>query len=109
MRKKRSKLCTTTFMFDVHYDSKRINLAKIGAALNRLVSTLEFGAADVDGLGVIAGETKTISLARCQDCTRVFAEENLEEIRHLDTRVHPGEPMPAGQCPACGALCQLIT
>lgn len=108
MRKKR-KLCTTTFMFDVHYDPKRINLTKIGAALNRLVGMLEFGAADVDALGVIAGETRTIPLARCQDCTRVCAEENLEEIQDLSIRVDAGEPMPAGQCPACGALCQLIT
>lgn len=29
-------------------------------------------------------------------------------ISHIWERVDPGEPMPAGQCPKCGALCHLI-
>jgi len=108
MRKKRSQLCTTTFMFDVHYDPKHISVDQIGAMLNQLLRVGWHGAATWDSLGVIVGETKTIPLARCQDCTRVCAVENLEEIRNLDMRVEAGEPMPAGQCPVCGALCQLI-
>lgn len=43
---------------------------------------------------------------RCQNCDNVY--EHIEEIeqviKDLHQRVAPGEKMPAGECPACGAL-----
>lgn len=44
----------------------------------------------------------------CQNCGKVWKEEELLEIKHLSMRVAPGEPMPSGECPEpeCGALCQ---
>lgn len=48
--------------------------------------------------------------ARCQDCTKVWAINklvSLDKVPSLLSRVSPGELMPAGACPDCGALCQL--
>lgn len=42
----------------------------------------------------------------CQDCGRVYATED-ELIYPFDDvfeRVLPGERMPSGECPECGAL-----
>lgn len=46
--------------------------------------------------------------AQCQNCDWVGAKEALGEIVGLHMRVSAGEPMPAGECPACGALAHLI-
>ena len=46
------------------------------------------------------------TLYQCQDCCGLWDEEDLKlDIPHLYERVSPGEPMPAGECPGCGALC----
>lgn len=45
----------------------------------------------------------------CQDCNWQGQVEECEEVKNLTQRVAPGEPMPVGECPKCGALCQLIT
>lgn len=43
----------------------------------------------------------------CQNCGKLWDYEQLEqEIDRLAERVSPGEPMPSGECPSCGALCQ---
>ena len=50
-------------------------------------------------------ETMT-TLYQCQDCCGLWDEDDLKlDIPHLYERVAPGEPMPAGECPECGALC----
>ncbi|QNL30605.1 hypothetical protein SEA_SPEEDDEMON_1550 [Gordonia phage SpeedDemon] len=41
----------------------------------------------------------------CQDCLARFASvDDLELIDNVFQRVEPGDPMPHGQCPDCGAL-----
>lgn len=48
--------------------------------------------------------------ARCQNCQKVWALNSLVElskVKNLLDRVSPGEIVPAGECPDCGALCQL--
>ncbi|QIG58818.1 hypothetical protein SEA_DATBOI_154 [Gordonia phage DatBoi] len=41
----------------------------------------------------------------CEDCLARFASvDNLELIDDVFQRVAPGDPMPYGQCPDCGAL-----
>ena len=42
----------------------------------------------------------------CQDCGKVWKEKELLEVKNLSMRVAPEEPMPSGECPDCGALCQ---
>ena len=42
----------------------------------------------------------------CQNCGRVWEADELLEIADLSARVAAGEPVPSGECPACGALCQ---
>ena len=42
---------------------------------------------------------------RCQDCGWTGEESTCDAITHLHERVAAGEPMPAGQCRECGALC----
>jgi hypothetical protein len=41
----------------------------------------------------------------CQDCGKKWDEAQLREVKHLLERVAPGEPMPSGECPECGAVC----
>ena len=44
----------------------------------------------------------------CQDCDFETSDiEFLEPIDDITERVEPGEVMPAGECPECGALCQM--
>jgi len=49
---------------------------------------------------------------RCQGCDWTGTEEDMEHvganIPDLGQRVMPGEPMPAGECPECGALAHVI-
>lgn len=47
-----------------------------------------------------------IEWSQCQDCGLVVRNTNLKPVKNLLQRVEPGEPMPSGECPECGALCQ---
>ena len=44
----------------------------------------------------------------CQNCGTEHAENALKPVQNLTERVEPGEPMPSGECPLCGALCHRI-
>lgn len=46
-----------------------------------------------------------LAVQECQSCSRRWLEEQLNEVEDLSMRVAPGEPMPSGECPACGAVC----
>jgi hypothetical protein len=41
----------------------------------------------------------------CQNCDLPWNEDSLNPVEDLTMRVAPGELMPAGECPACGAVC----
>ena len=42
---------------------------------------------------------------RCDNCDAGYRKvDELKPIRDLEQRVAPGEPMPAGECPVCGAV-----
>lgn len=41
----------------------------------------------------------------CQNCVWTGSQVDCKPIENLTQRVAVGEPMPAGQCPKCGALC----
>lgn len=41
----------------------------------------------------------------CQNCGKRWAIDELLPVQDLLQRVAPGEPMPAGECPECGAVC----
>jgi hypothetical protein len=43
----------------------------------------------------------------CDNCPWIGSERDCGEIQNLSGRVAPGEIMPAGECPECGALCHL--
>jgi hypothetical protein len=47
------------------------------------------------------------SVTACQNCGGHWHHQELE-VDGLDERAAPGEPMPAGECPSCGALCQPV-
>lgn len=47
-------------------------------------------------------------ICECQNCGATWPESQLEPIDDIYLRVEPGEPMPAGECPDCGALCHEI-
>lgn len=44
-------------------------------------------------------------ISRCEDCRDLIPDAEVLPARDLSQRVVPGEPMPSGECPACGALC----
>jgi hypothetical protein len=46
---------------------------------------------------------------QCQNCQWEGRENWMNPIKDLHQRVAPGEPMPAGECPKCGALCYNAT
>lgn len=46
---------------------------------------------------------------QCQNCEKNWTEDELKEIKHLEQRVLPGEIMPSGECPECGAVCHPLT
>lgn len=50
-------------------------------------------------------DTKT-PISECQDCGKTWSEDQLNPIKDIEQRVASGEPMPSGECPECGALCQ---
>lgn len=45
---------------------------------------------------------------QCQNCERLWLEDSLNPVANIEQRVEPGEPMPAGECPACGAVCHEV-
>jgi hypothetical protein len=48
-------------------------------------------------------------VSECQNCRRRFSESLLiNPIPHFWERVSPGEIVPSGECPKCGALCHQI-
>lgn len=42
---------------------------------------------------------------KCQNCDAIHGEDDLKPIKNYDERVAPGETVPSGECPECGALC----
>ncbi len=54
-------------------------------------------------------DTPDLPLFECQNCDEKFTEgELINPIPDIGQRVAPGEPMPAGECPKCGALCHEV-
>lgn len=46
--------------------------------------------------------------ALCDNCESRFTANKLLPIKDVFDRVAPGEPMPLGECPNCGALCHAV-
>jgi len=46
--------------------------------------------------------------SRCENCEKVWQDSQLSAIEDVHERVAPGEPMPSGQCPECGAVCHPV-
>lgn len=45
------------------------------------------------------------TIMRCQNCDWTGDEGQLGELIDVFERVHPGDTMPDGECPKCGAVC----
>lgn len=45
--------------------------------------------------------------AACENCGREWPLDRLYPIKDIGQRAAPGEPMPAGECPECRAVCHL--
>ena len=43
----------------------------------------------------------------CNNCKWRGQSDELAEIQDFYLRVEPGDEVPAGQCPECGALCSI--
>jgi hypothetical protein len=41
----------------------------------------------------------------CDNCGMSWSKNQLKDIRDYNVRVSPGEIVPSGECPECGALC----
>jgi len=46
----------------------------------------------------------------CQNCDKTWNDDEVEDFpeQHIHERVAPGEPMPSGECPDCGAACHPV-
>lgn len=63
-----------------------------------------------DGCGgedIAWASVPTENLAECQNCGEAWHIDHVKEAQDLAQRVSPGEILPAGECPSCGALCHL--
>lgn len=45
---------------------------------------------------------------QCQNCLAFWREEDLKKTKHNFKRILPREIMPAGECPACNAVCHEV-
>ena len=54
-------------------------------------------------MGAEMGGTRGGDRAACQDCEWQGSVEDVAPLRDAAERVGPGEEMPAGECPECGA------
>ena len=67
------------------------------------------------GITVIVDDTdlrtallpETVVICTCDNCGWSGPDADTEEIRDVMERVAPGEIMPVGECPDCGALVHL--
>lgn len=50
-------------------------------------------------------EEKLSDMYKCADCRREWQEDELNEPKDLLQRLLPGDTVPDGECPDCGALC----
>jgi len=57
---------------------------------------------------ILEVESAFYDRSACQNCGKEWDNGQLNPIQDIHQRVEPGEPMPSGECPDCGALCQLI-
>lgn len=46
--------------------------------------------------------------SKCDNCENIFRDEQLSSIEDFHIRVEPGNEVPSGECPDCGALCYII-
>jgi hypothetical protein len=46
---------------------------------------------------------------QCGNCGTIWSKHQLKDIQDYNDRVSPGEIVPSGECPECGALCHLVT
>lgn len=46
---------------------------------------------------------------RCQNCRWKGKANETAPINHLEMRIAPGEIVPVGECPTCGALAHLAS
>ena len=69
---------------------------------------------ETDGQAVSNGLVTTFSYeviggnCQCQNCDWVGNEGDTGEIEDYACRVSPGETVPVGECPDCGAICHYI-
>ena len=69
----------------------------------------EFISRHVNPSWPVVGNYDEMSRVSCQCCDWTGRLDDLGEIKRLHERVAPGEVMPAGECPECGALAHLDT
>lgn len=100
--------CSTCGSVNVTRDA----LARWSEELQQWEISSELDNSDCDDCG---GETtlKDVPISpdhpfcQCQNCDYRGLRSHLKPIKHLAQRVDAGEPMPAGECPHCHALCHI--
>jgi hypothetical protein len=58
--------------------------------------------------GELEEEDEEEKMHECQNCQTMWDKSVLNPIKDIGQRVAPGEPMPSGECPDCGALCHPV-
>ena len=47
-------------------------------------------------------------ISQCADCLAFHLDADLDEAQDLAERLTPGDEVPAGECPDCGALSYIV-
>tara|TARA_B100000929_G_scaffold214052_1_gene171014 strand:+ start:8673 stop:10298 length:1626 start_codon:yes stop_codon:yes gene_type:complete len=70
------------------------------------------GVLDISHLRKLKDQIVTAANERkvaCANCEWIGDEDECRPIEHISERVMPGEIMPAGECPKCGAVAHIIS
>jgi hypothetical protein len=111
---RKQELAFTTLSLEVRYNPRKTDPESLASAFDTLLETAmstpdildDYGPIELAEEGFLPPPTLSETKSCCQDCGAVWDNDDLEEIKHLEMRVDAGEPMPSGECPSCGALCQ---
>ena len=54
-------------------------------------------------------EQSVVEIHQCDDCSSLWEDHELTDIKDASMRTEPGGVIPSGQCPHCAALCYPVS
>lgn len=115
-RESKLRMTTAQFTLEIRYNAHKTNPINLAVALDTLLETAlstpgvldDHGRIEVGRDGFVPESKLSKTHAECQNCGKVWPVARLDDIEDVHSRVGVGEPMPAGECPECGAVCHPV-